>query len=65
MKNKKRDNEMTSEKLLIIKNLEKSIREYAIKRERAIKERNYDKVRLLDCLESEAYIILNKLKLPN
>ena len=52
-------------KIQIVTTLEKSIREYAIKRERAIKERNYDKVRLLDCLESEACTLLNKLKLPN
>ena len=61
---KKGDGEMTPEKLLIITTLEKSIREYALKRERALKERNYDKVRLLDCLKTEACVILNKLKLP-
>lgn len=43
---------MTPEKLLIIRTLEKNIREYALKRERALKEKNYDKVRLLDCLEN-------------
>ena len=49
----------------IITTLEKSIREYAIKRKKASKERDYDKVRLLDCLERDACTILNKLKLPN
>ena len=62
---KKGDGEMTPEKLLIITTLEKSIREYAIKRKKASKERDYDKVRLLDCLERDACTILNKLKLPN
>ena len=62
---KKGDGEMTPEKLLIITTLEKSIREYAIKREKALKEKDYDKVRLLDCLERDACTILNKLKLPN
>ncbi len=55
---------MTPEERLII-TLEKSIREYRIKRKRASKERNYNKVRLLDCLETEACAILNKLKLSN
>ena len=52
-------------KIQIVATLEKSVREYALKRERALKERNYDKVRLLDCLKMEACAILNKLKLPN
>ena len=62
---KKGDGEMTPEKLLIITTLEKSIREYAIKREKALKEKDYDKVRLLDSLERDACVLLNKLKLPN
>ena len=56
---------MLPKETIIITTLEKSIREYAIKREKASKEKDYDKVRLLDCLERVACTILNKLKLPN
>ena len=56
---------MTPEETQIITTLEKSIREYAIKRYKALKERDYDKVRLLDCLECDACVLPNKLKLPN
>ncbi|MCP1226529.1 hypothetical protein NK213_19075 [Sebaldella sp. S0638] len=56
---------MSPKETQIITTLEKSIREYAIKRERALRKRDYDKVRLLDCLEQDACIILNKLKLLN
>jgi hypothetical protein len=40
---------------IIITTLEKSIIEYEIKRVKAFKERNYSKVRLLDCLENGFY----------
>ena len=56
---------MTQKETQIITTLEKNIREYAIMREKALKEKDYDKVRLLDCLERDACVLLNKLKLPN
>ena len=50
---------------MIIKTLEKSIHDYAVKCEKASEEKDLEAVYLYNCLGSEASIMLKKLKLSN